>query len=144
LSAIFEQEKLGKYIMIKNNNNKKIHDNEIINIEIDIIKSKIDILTVYKEKEKTKLIFTDVLYHEFKNIIHQNVIFDFYEKDINIFIDELSDFFLENRKYFIPPIDWENIEDLKSKLFKQQYNAYILFSSYGMTGWVIAKEMSII
>lgn len=40
-------------------------------------------------------------------------------------------------------MNYESIDELKELLIKEQYKCYIISSSYGFNGWVLAKEMSI-
>ncbi len=128
--------------MIINASNRSVHDNYIVNALIDIENSNIILSTKY-ENENTVILFENVLCHSFENIINQNIILDITEYNISEFIDRISQHLLNNKKYCDPPINWENIDDLKTKLTNLKYFGYDIYSSIGLNGWVISKQMII-
>ncbi|MBD7911526.1 hypothetical protein [Clostridium cibarium] len=123
-----------------------IHDNEIISYKVNLKNQKIIIYTEYQKRKitkKTDVIFYDVLVHFFENELPGSTILDIDEHNINQFIRDNSKL-LEQRKDSCWPIDYNTIEELTRELLKEQYSYYIISSSYGLNGWVLAKSYEMI
>ncbi|WP_252250315.1 hypothetical protein [Clostridium sp. ZBS13] len=123
-----------------------IHDNEIVSYKVDLKNQKITIHTEdndLKLIKSTDIIFSDVLAHFFENQLNGSVIFDIGEYNINQFVNENSEL-LEKQKNYCWPIDYNTIEELTEKLLKDKYCYYVISSSYGLSGWVLAKNYEII
>ncbi len=93
---------------------KDIHDNIIIKYTVDFEKEEIVMETVNYHKEKILIKFDGVLVHYFEMAMPDSIIFN---------IDE-----------------YEGREVIKEK--REKY--YIINSSSGLTGWVLAKTMTIL
>lgn len=37
-------------------------------------------------------------------------------------------------------MDYENLEDFREHLIDKKYNYYEILASYGLDGWIVAKE----
>lgn len=123
-------------------NMSKIHDNEIISYEVDLKNQKIIIHTENPYSELIKnadIIFSDVLAHFFKTELSGSIIFDIDKYDIIQFLKDNSDL-LKTEKNYGWPIDYNTIEELTERLLKDQYSYYVISSSYGLNGWVLAKS----
>ncbi|WNQ12225.1 hypothetical protein MJA45_04015 [Paenibacillus aurantius] len=121
-----------------------IHDNEIISYEVDLRKHKIILHTIqYRDSACTKLIFSDVLAHLFETHLEGSIILDVEEYELSHFIQDNREL-LEKQKNSCWPIDYGNFEELTEKLIKEQYAYYVISSSYGLNGWILAKEYEII
>lgn len=120
----------------------KIHDNEIISYEIDLKNYQIILHTQYKISGRIKnidIIFYNVLVHFFQNELRGSIIFDIEKYDINIFLKKNSDL-LKKKKNYCWPMIYSTEEELKERLLEGQYSYYIISSSYGLNGWVLAKS----
>lgn len=123
-----------------------IHDNEIVSYKVDLKNQKIIIYTednYLKLIKSIDIIFSDVLVHFFENQLNGSVIFDIEEYHINQFVNENSELLKKQKKYGWP-IDYNTIEELIEKLLKGKYCYYVISSSYGLSGWVLAKKYEII
>ena len=41
-------------------------------------------------------------------------------------------------------MEYDNIEELRELLVKKQYSYYVISSSYGFNGWVLAEKCGIV
>ena len=95
------------------------------------------------ENEYIDIVFYNVLVHFFENQLSHSIIFDICKYDVNKFIKDNNQL-LNKRKNYCWPIDYDNIEELISTLEKEEYNYYIISSSYGLEGWVLAKKVKLL
>ncbi|WP_059049849.1 hypothetical protein [Paenibacillus senegalimassiliensis] len=120
-----------------------IHDNEIISYEVDFRNSKITIQTLNgNENSITTIEFTDILAHGFETELQGSIIFDIRTFVVSDFLESNKEL-LEKQKNYGWPIYYENIEDLLEHLQNEKYNYYVISASYGLNGWVIAKEYKV-
>jgi hypothetical protein len=120
----------------------KIHDNEIISYEVHLKNQKIIIHTEYHELKvvkSTKIVFSDVLVHFFENELSGSIIFDIKEYSLNQFFKDNNEL-LEKQKNYCWPMDYNTIKELTGILLKEQFSYYVISSSYGLSGWVLAKN----
>lgn len=121
-----------------------IHDNEIISYIVDLKSHKIIIHTIeYQDSSQTEVVFCDVLAHMFETQIEGSIIFDIQKYDLNHFMKKNRDL-LERKKNYGWPMDYNTEEELRERLLKEHYQYYVVTSSYGLSGWVLAKEYEII
>ncbi len=122
---------------------KYIHDNIIIKYIIDFENGNIVIYTLSENGEKINIIFEGILAYLFENQQKNNIILDIEEKDREKFITDNNEL-LERQRNFGWPIMYKDMEDLKLVLEVNRYNYYVLNSSCGMNGWIVAKKMKVI
>lgn len=122
---------------------KYMHDNIIIKYIIDFENGNIVIYTLSENGEKINIIFEDILAYLFENQQKNNIILDIEEKDRKKFITDNNEL-LERQRNFGWPIMYKDMEDLKFVLEANRYNYYVLNSSCGMNGWIVAKKMKVI
>ncbi len=122
---------------------KYIHDNIIIKYIIDFENGNIVIYTLSENGEKINIIFEGILAYLFENQQKNNIILDIEEKDREKFITDNNEL-LERQRNFGWPIMYKDMEDLKLVLEVNRYNYYVLNSSCGMNGWIMAKKMKVI
>lgn len=133
-----------------------VHDNEIFRYEVNIEKETITLYTkwemVDRDVEYTTILFNHVLAHYFidTNFI-QNVIFDIEEMTAELFW-KLNRPFVEARWgyggfNFIKKDPAKNPDEAKQDFLKHiesnELQCYDISSSYGLSGWVIAKDCQI-
>lgn len=121
---------------------KFIHDNKIESYKVDFLGKKITLKTVNERNEEVDIIFKDVLTHFFEDSSHQNIIFDIKTCTIENFILDNSQLIKDKRK-LCWPLDSNSVEDLSNKLEKQEYKYFVIESSNGLSGMVLAKQMDI-
>ena len=101
------------------------------------------IYTLSENGEKINIIFEGILAYLFENQQKNNIILDIEEKDREKFITDNNEL-LERQRNFGWPIMYKDMEDLKLVLEVNRYNYYVLNSSCGMNGWIVAKKMKVI
>ncbi|MDK8182677.1 hypothetical protein [Paenibacillus sp. UMB4589-SE434] len=121
-----------------------IHDNEIISYVVNLKKHKIVLHTVqYPSQTLIDIVFDDVLAHLFETQLEDSIILDITKYELHHFSRENREL-LEKQKNYCWPMDYHTIEELIDKLVKEQYGFYVLSSSYGLNGWVLAKEYKVV
>ncbi|NOU90213.1 hypothetical protein GC102_31375 [Paenibacillus sp. LMG 31460] len=124
----------------------KVHDNEILSYEVDLQNDQIKLHTKYDDNriiEETDIVFTEVFNHFFEHQLKSSIILDIYESDILKFIKGNSEL-LRKQKSYGWPVMYDSINEMEQILIEGGYKYIILMSSYGMNGWVLAKNFEII
>ncbi|WP_025692070.1 hypothetical protein [Paenibacillus zanthoxyli] len=121
-----------------------IHDNKIVSYEVDFQKSRITLHTIDGKRDLviTKIEFNDVLAHVFETQLRGSIILDISTLDVSLFLKHNKEL-LEKEKDYAWPMYYEKIEDLLEHLQNEKYNYYVISASYGLNGWVIAKEYKV-
>ena len=132
-----------KYRHVRIVGDEYMHDNYIIDYTVNLSQKKIVLTTYNKSVQQKEIVyFDDVLTHEIKRILEYNQILDINSYDI-------ESFFNENRHELkllhcsCWPINYSNLEELKKYLIENKYQYIKINSSYGMYGWIIAKDYTI-
>lgn len=120
------------------------HDHTISSYSVDFFSNKITIYTLNNNKEAV-LYISDVLTHYFDCILDtkSNIILDVDIKNIEYFIRENMDK-IEELKNMCWPIYYNDINELKNFLENNNYKYIRILSSYGMYGWILAKNINIV
>ncbi|GIP58616.1 hypothetical protein [Paenibacillus woosongensis] len=123
-----------------------IHDNKIISYEVDFQKSRITLHTIAGRRDSniTKIEFNEVLAHVFETQLRGSIILDINTLDVSLFLEHNKELLeKEKEKDYAWPIYYEKLEDLLEHLQHEKYNYYVISASYGLNGWVIAKEYKV-
>ncbi|WNR45381.1 hypothetical protein [Paenibacillus roseipurpureus] len=81
--------------------------------------------------------------HFFEHQLKGSIILDIYESDIPKFIKENSELLRQHESYGWP-VMYDSIDEMEQILIEGGYKYIILMSSYGLNGWVLAKNFEII
>lgn len=121
-----------------------IHDNKIVSYEVDFQKSRVTLNTIDGKRDSviTKIEFNDALAHVFETQLRGSIILDISTLDVSLFFKQNKEL-LEKEKDYAWPMYYEKIEDLLEYLQNEKYNYYVISASYGLNGWVIAKEYKV-
>ena len=119
-----------------------VHDNEILSYYVDICNKTLQISTKYCDKEKTLITFTGFIAHRFENVTYSNIILGITQVHIDYFINENMDMLNDGLRYAFP-IFARNCEELRAYLKENEQKVFEISSSSGLSGFVIAKEISI-
>lgn len=120
---------------------RSVHDYEITEYSMNFRTKKLTIEATLDDNSK-KIIFTDVLAYEFSDEIPYSTILDIDKIDIQNFFKNNKEL-LESKKNSGWPVIYQTMEELEQKIQKEEVNYYILFSSYGMTGWILAQDITV-
>lgn len=121
----------------------KMHDYEVISYEINLKDEKIKLIAQLPgAKNQSYLKFDGVLAHYFENELSGSIILDVVEETLTNFLSYNKNL-LDERKNQAWPMYYKEISQLEEKLKSENLKYYIIGSSYGLGGWVLAKNMII-
>ncbi|MDN4604094.1 hypothetical protein P5G61_22830 [Paenibacillus sp. F6_3S_P_1C] len=123
-----------------------VHDNIILSYEVDLENEFIRMRTRSYHSdlsEDTDIFFSDVLAHSFDTPMQGSIIFDIDDVGLDHFINYNREL-LEKGKGQGWPITYKTDEELESKLIEGEYQYFVITSSYGLSGWVLAKKVEMI
>ncbi|MFC6648743.1 MULTISPECIES: hypothetical protein [Paenibacillus] len=123
---------------------QNIHDNEIVSYTVDLQKSKITFQTLGGKDNSVPVMieFIDVLAHRFETQLQGSILLDISQFEISSFVKDNKEL-LEKQKDFAWPMYYEKRADFLEYLLHENYNYYVISASYGLNGWVVAKEYNI-
>lgn len=119
-----------------------VHDNFIYAYTVDCKSQRIVLHAAYLDNEPhewTDLVFRDVVAHHFEHVQSDNIIFDVEEDDLTSVVNANADLFRDSWRYCWPPVEYAgDLQVLISKLQAALVRAFVINSSFGMHGWVLA------
>lgn len=121
-----------------------VHDNEIVSYNVDLQNAKITFQTLGGKDNEVPVIieFIEVLAYFFETQLLGSILLDISQFEISLFVTNNKEL-LEKQKDSAWPVYYDKIEDLLEYLLHKNYNYYVISASYGLNGWVIAKEYNI-
>ena len=122
---------------------RSIHDNNIYSIEIRCEENIIILHTNFLEEdasEHTDVIFSGVMGHRFENVLEGNLIIDIEEWEPEKFYIAFETALQTYCRYGFPLI-FSNSEGFCIAMLQKKLKAFVIDSSYGLFGWVIANNM---
>ncbi len=123
---------------------RSVHDNLIYAYVVNCEQRELTLHTVYHDRdpaEFTDIVFREVVAHSFEHVLPGNIVFDVEEVEVPSIIEEHSELFQDSWKWGWPPIEYRgDLNVLAAKLKQQQTRAYLIGSSYGLSGWVFADS----
>lgn len=117
------------------------HDSSVIKYSMDLENESI-YMVIDTGDDYKKLDFKDVMASWFGYIIPGNAIYDLSVIDVETFINLNEDVLLQGKGDGWP-IYYKSFDELKHKLEMSDYKIYNVDGSYGIAGWIIAKEMKV-
>jgi hypothetical protein len=126
-----------------------VHDNVLISYEVQCEARTIILRTEYRVKneptEFTNVIFNDVQGYHFRNDAFGNIIFGLEPVPVEEFLAEYGPEISESNRVAGSPGPWAaSLDTASGHLRERGIQAFILSSSLGLDGWVLAREMSIV
>ncbi|MCL6660004.1 hypothetical protein PAEN_08155 [Paenibacillus amylolyticus] len=88
------------------------------------------------------VLFSGVMAHAFDTPLHGSIILDLDEWDVEHFIPHNREL-LESGKGYGWPVSYVSYEELQTRLIEEKYKYMVISSSYGLSGWVLAKNVEI-
>jgi hypothetical protein len=123
-----------------------VHDNHLISYEVRCDERTISLRTEYRPKQEfVNVIFKGVQGYHFENDAFGNIILDVETVAIDQFLKEHSNEISESYRMAGAHGPWaSNLETAPGYLLGQGIQGFILSSSIGLSGWVLAREISIV
>ncbi|WP_340027036.1 hypothetical protein MHB71_17065 [Paenibacillus sp. FSL H7-0940] len=121
-----------------------LHDNIILSYEVDLENKKIRMRTrsSHTVPKNMDVLFSGVMAHAFDTPLHGSIILDLDEWDIEHFIPYNREL-LEPGKGYGWPVSYDSYDELQIRLIEEKYKYMVISSSYGLSGWVLAKNVEI-
>jgi hypothetical protein len=126
-----------------------VHDNLLVSYEVQCEKRTITLRTEYRAKdtpaEFANVVFEGVQAYHFEDDAFGNIIFDVTEVPTEYFLRRYSAELSEMNRMAGVPGKWvEALDSAPTYLHEQGIKGYELSSSVGLSGWVLARAMSIL
>jgi len=122
-----------------------IHDNLIVYYEVHCEKRTITLHTEYRVENKptefTNVVFEGVQAYHFENDAFGNIIFDVSNVPLESFLTEYGTEISELYRMNGSPTWAADLASAQESLCEQGIKSFILSSSLGLSGWVLAKEI---
>ena len=122
-----------------------IHDNRVLSYTIDCVKKTIVLHTVFYDSESheyTDEIFSEVAGYHFEGDNFQTILFDVNQVSPEEVYSAYRDLF-ERGKNYAWPFDYSTEQELLRKLNDKSVKGFVVSSSYGIEGFVLAEGMKI-
>jgi hypothetical protein len=125
-----------------------IHDNLLVSYEVQCERRTIILRTEYRLENKPtefmNVVFGGVQGYHFENDAFGNIIFEVEEVPVDWFLTEYGAEISELQRMAGSPGPWvKNLTSAPEYLHEHEIKPYVLSSSLGLSGWILAKEMSI-
>lgn len=118
----------------------RLHDDHIIGYSVNLKEKSIMIQTYNaSEKRRSTIYFEGVLTHSFKGILEFNQILDIYDCETDSFVKDNQEELMKMKDHCWP-IDYQTEQELAAFLNADRYRYIKIDSSYGMSGWILAKS----
>jgi hypothetical protein len=124
-----------------------VHDNFIVSYEVRCEAREIRLHTEYRDRdpfEYTDVIFSGVEAYYFEGDNFCNIVMDINEGSVSNILTKNAAMFDNGKKYRWPGSWNTSSEAARVYLAERKVRAYLIYSSYGMGGWVLAKNMEMI
>lgn len=126
---------------------KSVHDYVIYKYEVLSNENRIVFHTTYKDFSKSDnatIEFEGVIGHFFEHSLAGNIIFDITASDdLATFYKDYEKDLLDYFKYGLP-LEADTLNSFVKEMEKKRLKAFEISSSYGLSGWVIAKNCKVI
>ena len=122
-----------------------VHDNHLYKYEFDARTSRLVLRTRFLQSTPEE--FTDVWFHEvwthhIESVLGHDIIFDIEESEVSHELQSYGDLFARLERHGWPPL--ERGDSLPSVIERQGLRIWNLHSSYGVSGFVVAKRMELV
>jgi hypothetical protein len=97
-----------------------------------------------KPTEFTNVTFKGVQAYHFENDAFGNIIFDVTDVPVEQFLKQYGAEISELYRFNATPTWAADLASAPAHLSNQGIRGYVLSSSYGLSGWILAKEISIL
>ena len=118
-----------------------LHDNEIISYEVNLKNKYINLHTLNRTKNiYSDVIFNNVLIYSFKDEFQGSIIFEIIEYSIDKFLNEYNNLKIyQNETFHLT--DYQ--DKVKFLVEHEQFFYYTISASYGLYGFIIAKNRKV-
>jgi len=126
---------------------RSIDGSTVYAIAVECEHRRIVLFSEYHDEERceyTDVVFSDVVAHWFDHVLPGNVLFGIYDWDLDQLVQHEWERFDAGRARGWPPLEFADQAELLAALRDERCKAFNVDSSYGMTGWVVARAMTLV
>lgn len=123
-----------------------LHDYIIKSYTVNFEEKKI-ILEVSNDIKEKQVVFHNIFTYKFYDEMPYSVILDLEERLLDDFFSEKEELLQQGEKSVWPivwPIMYDSFEELENEIRNANVAYQVLYSSYGMNGWVLAEQVEVI
>jgi hypothetical protein len=123
------------------------HDDYLVGYEVDCEAREINlhIKPVAEQSGRSTVLFTGVETYHFENDAFGNIIFDLETVALEGFVSEYRAELAESFRMSGALGTWgSDLDDARRFLSEKGVQAFVLSSSYGLSGWLLAREASVV
>ena len=124
-----------------------IHDNFVLSYTVDCREKQITLRTAYLDGETdeyTEIVFSGVAAYHFERDNFSTILFDIEEASPEQVYADYRNLFERNKNYGWPEIRYDTEAELLAALKSKGVKGFLISSSYGMDGFVLAQEMRLL
>lgn len=132
---------------ISMSNEISIHDNFLLYYTVDCHEQRITLRTAYLDgdaSEHTDVIFSGVAAYHFERDNFGTILFGIEETSPEQVYADYHSIFESNKNYGWPKIRYDTEAELLAALEAQAVKGFLISSSYGMDGFVLAQVMQLL
>ena len=126
-------------MVIRSFNN--LHDNRVLRYCADFEAHPLHMDTQTEAGEKVSVHFTGLLAHRFENVIQDNILFGMDEITVGGFFEQYKDLLDGTIPYGFPACC--GIEELRERMEREHIRVFVIDSSLGLCGFVLAQEVEL-
>ena len=118
-----------------------LHDNRVLRCCADFGAHTLHIDTLTEGGEKISVLFTGLLAHRFEDVTQDNILFDMEEITVDDFFQQYKNLLYNSLRYGFPACC--SAEELQERMDQEKIRVFIISSSLGLCGFVLAQEVQI-
>ncbi len=124
-----------------------VHDNLVLSYTVEAKERRVTLRTAYLDQEPhehTLVIFSDVLAYHFEGDTFGTILFDIEEVSPADIYAAYPDVFVRRKHHGWPAVEYWTKEGLMDALQARGIKSYLISSSCGMDGFVMAAAMDVV
>ena len=118
-----------------------LHDNRVLRYCTDFEAHTLHMDTRTEAGENVSVHFTGLLAHWFENVIQDNILFGMYEITADVFFKQYKEMLDRTVSYGFPACC--SVEELRERMDREHIRIFVIASSLGLCGFVLAQEVEI-
>ena len=118
-----------------------LHDNRVLRYCTDFEAHTLHMDTRTEAGENVSVHFTGLLAHWFENVIQDNILFGMDEITADVFFKQYKEMLDRTVSYGFPACC--SIEELRERMDREHIRVFIIDSSLGLCGFVLAQEVEL-
>ena len=118
-----------------------LHDNRVLRCCADFEAHTLRMDTRTEAGEKVSVHFTGLVAHWFENVIQDNILFGMDEIPADVFFKRYKEMLDRTVSYGFPACC--SIEELRERMDREHIRIFVIASSLGLCGFVLAQEVEI-